>query len=31
MQHCLYNTALEIAPHEVARYEKIKKELGIGF
>jgi HD superfamily phosphodiesterase len=30
MQHCLYNTALEIAPHEVARYEKIKKVLCIG-
>ena len=29
MQHCLYNPAFEIAPHERARFERLKSEFGL--
>ena len=29
LQHCLYNTMLEVKPHEKERYEKLKREFGI--
>jgi HD superfamily phosphodiesterase len=29
LQHCLYNPAFEMMPHEKSRYEKLKIEFGI--